>query len=61
MVSYLIGRGVNDSRLTFEGRGELEPIATNKTEEGRSLNRRVEFAITANEKMIRDARRETIN
>ena len=43
----LIMRGVSAERIASEGKGESEPIATNDTEEGRQLNRRVEFTITA--------------
>lgn len=42
---YVISRGINGDRLTAKGYGETTPIATNKTEEGRGLNRRVEFRI----------------
>ncbi len=42
----LIERGVAPERITAEGKGEKEPIADNDTEEGRQLNRRVEFVIT---------------
>ena len=42
----LIKRGVAEERLTAEGKGEKEPVADNDTEEGRQLNRRVEFVIT---------------
>lgn len=53
--SYLISKGVASSRMITMGMGEAEPIATNETDAGRAQNRRVEFAITANEEMIRDA------
>ena len=42
----LIKRGVTAERMTAEGKGEKEPVADNDTEEGRQLNRRVEFTIT---------------
>ena len=41
----MIDRGIDPNRIEFEGRGEQEPVATNKTEEGRAKNRRVEFVI----------------
>jgi len=42
----LIKRGVAADRMTAEGKGEREFVADNDTEEGRQLNRRVEFTIT---------------
>ena len=42
----LVKRGVKAERITTEGKGEKEPVASNDTEEGRALNRRVEFVIT---------------
>ena len=42
----LIKRGVAGERIETEGKGEKEPVADNDTEEGRQLNRRVEFTIT---------------
>ena len=56
--NYLAAKGLVSSRFTVVGMGEAEPIATNDTEEGRSQNRRVEFAIVANDKMIEDAKKE---
>jgi len=41
--TYLIEQGVSEQRLLAVGYGESEPIDTNKTEEGREANRRVEF------------------
>ena len=46
MVQNLIDRGVAPERMTAEGKGEKEPVADNDTDEGRQLNRRVEFVIT---------------
>lgn len=56
--SYLAGKGVSSSRFTTTGLGIADPIASNETVEGRSQNRRVEFAITANEKMVEDAQKQ---
>lgn len=44
--AYLIEKGIDERRVTAVGYGELEPIDTDDTEEGRSANRRVEFRIT---------------
>ena len=53
--NYLSSKGIAASRFTVNGLGIADPIATNDTAEGRSQNRRVEFAITANDKMVQDA------
>ena len=55
VVNYLASHGVKRNRMFAKGMGESDPVATNETEAGRAENRRVEFAITANEKMIKDA------
>lgn len=43
--NYLLGRGVGSSQVEAYGRGELEPRASNETEAGRQLNRRVEVFV----------------
>lgn len=45
VVNYLKSRGVPESRLLYSYYGKTMPIATNETEEGRRINRRVEFEI----------------
>jgi outer membrane protein OmpA-like peptidoglycan-associated protein len=55
---YLISKGLVSSRFKTSGLGIAEPIATNDTPEGRSQNRRVEFAITANQKMVEEAKQQ---
>ena len=45
----MVKRGIDPSRMEWNGRGSKEPIESNKTEEGRAENRRVEFTILSNE------------
>ena len=42
VVEDLVRRGIDVARITTVGKGELEPIASNNDEAGRSLNRRVD-------------------
>ncbi|MEZ4790863.1 MAG: PKD domain-containing protein [Flavobacteriales bacterium] len=46
VTHYLEENGVGGERLVAIGHGKNQPIASNKTEEGRSQNRRVEFRVT---------------
>jgi outer membrane protein OmpA-like peptidoglycan-associated protein len=43
VMQYLINAGIDQTRLRAVGYGESDPIATNKTAEGRAQNRRIEF------------------
>ena len=42
---YLVSLGVKTERVEMEGKGEMDPIASNETEEGRSMNRRTEILV----------------
>ena len=59
--NYLISENVSGSRLTVMGFGESAPKYLNDTEAGRAENRRVEFLITANEKMRAEAEKSASN
>ena len=47
VVNYLISKGIAVQRLTSKGYGETQPIADNKTEEGRAMNRRTEMKVVS--------------
>ena len=48
VYQYLVNNGIAAARLSYKGYGDTKPIADNKTEEGRSQNRRTEFTIVGN-------------
>ena len=56
VANYLIANGIASNRITTKGYGESAPAYTNDTPEGMAQNRRVEFLITANDKMKADAK-----
>jgi outer membrane protein OmpA-like peptidoglycan-associated protein len=45
IVDYCISKGIKKERLIAKGYGETQPIAFNVDEEGRAMNRRIEFKI----------------
>ena len=59
--NYLKSAGVGASRLTIKWYGETQPKVPNTSDANRAENRRVEFAITANDKMKEEAAREAAN
>ena len=60
-LSIFVSSGrVSTDRMVYEGKGIHDPVASNDTPEGRSLNRRVEIVILANQKMIQEAQQGTL-
>ncbi|HKO81942.1 MAG TPA: OmpA family protein [Chitinophagaceae bacterium] len=45
VVSYLINKRISPQRLSFKGFGETQPVADNKTDEGKAKNRRTEMKV----------------
>lgn len=43
--AYLVSKGIEKNRVYTEGKGEMQPVADNKTAEGRAKNRRVEIEV----------------
>ena len=43
--AYLVTKGIEKNRVYTEGKGEKQPVADNKTPEGRAKNRRVEIEV----------------
>jgi OOP family OmpA-OmpF porin len=48
--AYLVSKGLEANRLYTEGKGEKQPVADNKTKEGRAKNRRVEIEVIGTRK-----------
>jgi OOP family OmpA-OmpF porin len=48
--SYLVSKGIESNRVYTEGKGEKQPVATNKTAAGRAQNRRVEIEVVGTRK-----------
>jgi OmpA-OmpF porin, OOP family len=48
--AYLVSKGIEKNRIYTEGKGEKQPVASNKTKEGRAKNRRVEIEVVGTRK-----------
>jgi outer membrane protein OmpA-like peptidoglycan-associated protein len=58
VTDYLKNAGVSSTRIIPKWYGETQPKVPNDSEANRALNRRVQFVITANEKMKAEAKKE---
>lgn len=56
--NYLETLGISADRITTKGMGESDPKVPNDTEAHRAENRRVEFVLTANDKMKQEAKQQ---
>ena len=50
--AYLVSKGVEANRVYTEGKGEAQPIASNKTKDGRAKNRRVEIEVVGSRQVM---------
>ena len=48
VMDYILSKGIDPKRITSKGYGENKPVDTNETDDGRQMNRRVEFTIVKN-------------
>jgi len=48
--AYMVSKGIEPNRVYTEGKGEKQPVASNKTREGRAKNRRVEIEVIGTRK-----------
>ena len=48
--AYLVKKGVDSKKIFTEGKGEKQPVASNKTKEGRAQNRRVVIEVVGTPK-----------
>ena len=49
---YMVSKGIDTGKITVVGKGESQPVASNKTKEGRAKNRRVEVEFNGTETII---------
>jgi general secretion pathway protein A len=59
VASYLVKQGIDQDRIRSRGLGSTNPIATNRTSEGREINRRVEINVMTKQEWARKASRIT--